>query len=186
MPRRAPAYLANLIPGLQATGVSATGALEWLKGNVDRLSARDQAAMQNYSGPATAGMGGLRRQNFLRLWGATQSEGSIRATLAAADIYHVPTQAEIVRVPRPKARGFQYNVDVLVRDPTSGSFHFTPSAIVTPDLITHLEAIERASRLLGRMQSMSDRGTPAGEVRMGGFVTGVLERVPEDYEEPET
>lgn len=162
MPRRAPAYVGSLIPQLQEQFTSAGAALEHLK---------------------SQGLG-MRRQNFLRLWGAVKADEGLRERLGGVDVYSTPHAGEITQVPRPRARGYQYNVDVLVRDATSGAFYFTPTAVVTPTLITRMEAIDAAAQLLLRMQAGSTRGTPAGEIRMGGEVTGILERVPEE-DEPE-
>lgn len=160
MPRRAPAYVGSLIPQLQRDFPSAGAALAHLK---------------------SQGLG-MRRQNFLRLWGAVKADEGLRQRLGARDIYSVRGPEEITQVVRPRARGFQFNVDVLVRDSVSGSFYFTPTAIVTPTMITDAEALDRAAQLLLRMQEGSERGTPAGEIRMGGEVTGVLERVAEEEE----
>lgn len=124
----------------------------------------------------------MRRQNFLRLWGAVKADEGLRERLGAHDVYATRDASEVVKVPRPRARGYQFNVDVLVRDPHSGSFYFTPTAVVTPQLITDAEALDRAAQLLLRMQEGSERGTPAGEIRMGGEVTSVFERVPEEEE----
>jgi hypothetical protein len=121
MPPKAGYYIPPLIPGLQAAGFSASGALDWLRSTTIPLSAADQAAARRYVGPATEGMGGMRRQNFLRLWGAHQRYENVRGALGQADPYHVITAAEAIPMLRPRARGFETTVDVMMRDPSTAS-----------------------------------------------------------------
>lgn len=157
MARRAPAYVANLIPGLQARGLSANDALAELRAQ---------------------GLG-VRRQNFLRLWGATQKEASLRGRLSTNHPSQTPERSEIVQVQRPRARGFQFNVDLLARDPATGEFYFTPSAVVSDRLITFGEAVDIAASNLRAMQAKGGRDTVQADILQGGHVTSVLERVPE-------
>lgn len=154
-------YVYHLIPGYQREGFSAEQALADLKGS---------------------GLG-IRRQTFLRAWGASLKAEAIREGLETADPYHLPQASEIVQVPRPRARGFQYDVDVLMRDPLSGAVWFAPTSVVTPQLITHLEAIEQAALSLQAALAGGRPGQDYGEVFGGGTVTNIYERVPE-YDEP--
>lgn len=157
MPRRAPAYVANLIPGLQAEGLSANQALVRL---------REQGL-------------GVRRENFLRLWGATQKEAAIRTRLSTSDPSASPDRSMIVQVPRPKARGFQYNINQLARDTQTGEFYFTPTAVITDRLITFGEAINIAAANLRAILGSTDKPGYDMDIFSGGEVTSVLERVPE-------
>jgi hypothetical protein len=156
LPRqRRPDYVGNLIAGLQAEGLSANQGLQRLK---------------------EAGYG-MRRQNFLQLWGSVQAAGAVREKLQAEPVFHVPQQAEIPRVPSPRARGYRYDVDVLGRDSTSGALMYMPTAIITPTLITHLEAIEKATQELQLAIAGGRPGVDYATVVGGGVVLNVTERV---------
>jgi hypothetical protein len=157
------AYVAHLIPGYQREGFSAEEALADLR---------------------SSGLG-IRRQTFLRAWGASLHAADVSEALQTSAPYHVPQADEITQVPRPKARGFQYNVDVLMRDPSSGAVWFAPTSVITPTLVTHLEAIEQAAQGLKQAIAGGRQGIDYGEVLGGGTVTDVLERVPEFDEAPE-
>jgi hypothetical protein len=148
---------------------------------IPQLQQRYNSASEALAALRAAGFG-VRRQTFLRLWGAAKQSQAFREQLGTADPYHVPEATEISQVPRPRARGYQYNIDVLMRDDT-GSLYFTPTSVVTPDLITHLEAIERAVTGLRAALAAGRFPDKYGEVIAGGSVTSVLERIPE-YDEP--
>lgn len=155
------AYVAHLIPQYQRQGFSAEAALAELR---------------------ASGLG-IRKQTFLRQWGASLHSAEVSEALQTASPYHVPQSQEITQVPRPRARGYQYNVDVLMRDSASGAVFFAPTSVVTPTLITHLEAIELAAQGLKTSIAGGRQGIDYGEVLGGGSVTDVLERVPE-FDEP--
>lgn len=160
MARRAPAYVGSLIPGLQAKGLTANEALAELR---------------------SQGLG-IRRQNFLKLWGASIKEGSLREKLSTGDVHATFEHGEVVKVTRPKARGFQFNVDLLAYDKSTGEFYFTPTAVVSDTLNwTRGEIIQMAAESL-RAQIDKGRDSVQADILQGGHVTSVLERVPETEE----
>lgn len=172
-------YVSHLIPGLQEAGFSATGALEYLKGNTDRLSAADQAAAAAYTGPAEPGVGGMRRQNFLRTWGAMQRDESMRERVSTGDPYGVPHATEVTYVSRPRARGREYVVNVPVYDTQDKGFHFRPISVVTDEALTRLEIVERGSQTLRDILAGAPENYPTQQVFGFGSIAHAFERVPE-------
>ena len=162
MAGRAPAYVANLIPQLQDQFSSATEALEYLK---------------------SQGMG-MRRQNFLQLWGATIKEQSLRERLQSVPLERTPNADEIVQAPRPNARGYLYTFDVLVKDPLTGLFHFTPTGYRTDEPVTFAEAAQGATDALVSAQNRDSPLAALGSIN-GVSLVSVLQFVPQTDEPTE-
>lgn len=151
-----PAYAANYIPGLQREGFGASEALQFL---------RDVGY-------------GVRRQNFLHEWGAQLHEDSNRPQLFQAALDRAPHTREITQRQSPKARGFQYQIEHLLKDNETGELYFTPGAHRALDAVTYGEAIAGAEEAWLAGQA-SDERYPQGEL-LGSVVTAVREYVPID------
>lgn len=128
------------------------------------------------------GIGGVRAQNFYWQWGATQRSAAIRERLGSVDVSHVPTGNEITQGRFPRARGFQTNVNLLVRDLRSGSEYFTPMGVVSNRPLSVGDSLIQAASNLRRIQSNAhatgNRDTLPIQILSGGYVTDVIERLP--------
>lgn len=128
------------------------------------------------------GVGGVRTQNFQWQWGATSRSEAIRERLGAVDVTHVPTGYEITQGRFPRARGFQTNVNLLVRDLRSGSEYFTPMGVVSERPLSIGDALVQAAHNLRRVQTKAhmtgNRDTLPIQILSGGYVTDVIERLP--------
>lgn len=128
------------------------------------------------------GVGGVRAQNFNWQWGAINRSKTIRERLGNVDINHVPTSAEMTQGRFPRARGYQTNVNLLVRDLRSGSEYFTPMGVVSNSPISVGEALVQAANNLRRVQSKAhmagNRDTLPIQILSGGYITDVIERLP--------
>lgn len=158
MARKAP-YVVNYIPQLQARGMNATEALQWLKD-------RDM---------------GIRRQTFLRAWGETQAALAARPTVQQARIDRRPVAQEIVPMTTKTATGFRYQVDALIKRGIDGEVYRTPTAAKFDRLVSYDTALQAALGALSDAQR--DEGSLAGDQIIGGVVSEVRELTPSDFEE---
>ncbi len=156
MPRR-PNYAGNYIPGLIAEGLSANAAYRKL---------------------GDLGLS-LRRQTFLRAWGETVDALAKRETVEQTNVSRRPLAEEVTSFTAPRATGYLYQVDVLIRDRLTNEVYFTPSGYRSQRLVPYQEALQGAIDALAQAQIESERGTPLGQL-VGGIVTQVREFVPED------
>ena len=158
MARKAP-WVVNYIPQLQARGMNATEALQWLKD-------RDM---------------GIRRQTFLRAWGETRAALAARDINMGARLDRRPTAEEIVPMTTKSATGYRYQVDALVKRGIDGEVYRTPTAAKFDRLVTRGEALEQALGALYTAQI--EDGSLAGDQVIGGTIQEVRELTPTDFEE---
>lgn len=148
-----PSYFANYLPKMQAAGYSPTQAMREL---------RD--AGHSFSD-----------QLFRRVWAETIEHLSSSEALQGTPLNRLPSDASIGTATRPKARGYLYNVELAVHDPSTGEVSFHAWGVRTQKLISLGSALRMATDTWTELGA-SDRGTPEGRA-VGGFVSSVLNLV---------
>jgi len=155
-----PPYVANYLPGLIKQGLGPTAALRTLRAPVEE-----------------GGLGlGIRTQTFYQLYAATQSQLASGAAIAQAPLGRAPLASEVTTMPAVRSTGRVYNVDLLVFDPNTKEFYYTPSAIRTDKAVTYRTALQGASQALTSAVGAQDPRYQALVVH-GGVVTSVVDYV---------
>lgn len=155
-----PSYFANYLPKLIEAGYSQNAAMRELR---------------------AAGLHFADR-TFRRTWGETVDHTSKVENVSHAPLNRIPTPDQVGIATRPKARGYLYNVEVAVHDPTTGEVAFHAWGVRSKKLISVGAALRAAVDSWTDSQSKG-RGTPEGRA-LGGFVSSVLNLVgPEEDDE---
>lgn len=182
MPDEPPVRVEQYIPALLRTGVSANQAVLFARGDTERMSEAALSTLRTSDVAFLEGVGGVRRQNFLWQWGAISRSYALREKLGQVSPEHVPTAEEMTQGRFVRARGFQYNVDLLVRDQRSGQVYFTPMPVASSAPLSTGEALRKAVETLRHIQSQAhaagNRDTLPITVLGPGVMTDVIERVP--------
>lgn len=146
------------------------------------MSADALATLRGSNLKILEGVGGVRSQNFYWQWGAIQRSEALRERLGNVSISHVPTGDEITQGRFPRARGYQTNVNLLVRDLRSGAEYFTPMGVVSEKPLSVGDALVRAAHNLRRVQTEAHMAGNTDSLQIqilsGGYVTDVIERLP--------
>lgn len=146
------------------------------------MSASALATLRGSNVAHLEGIGGVRTQNFQWQWAAVERSEIVRERLGGVAITHVPTGNEITQGRFPRARGYQTNVNLLVRDLRSGSEYFTPMGVISSQPMSIGDALVQAAHNLRRVQTQAhmtgNRDTLPIQILSGGYVTDVIERLP--------
>lgn len=152
-----PYYFANWIPKLQAEGHSAASAMDVLRSQGHTFS----------------------DTMFRRVWAETQDHLAKSEALTGIPLNRVPPPEVIGTATRPKARGYLYQTEMAVHDPTTGEVSFHVWGVRSQRRISLGNALRMAVDSWNASQE-SGRGSPPGII-LGGMVTSVLNLVgPED------
>lgn len=182
MPRPSQFPIGNYIPALIATGVSSRQALLFARGQTENMSASALETLRASNVSSLEGVGGIRSQNFNWQWGSVQKSQALADRLGSVDIAHVRSGSEIVQGRFPRARGFQANVNLLVRDLRTNQEYFTPMGVVSDSVLAEGEYLVQAANNLRSIQSQAhmsgNRDTLPIQILSGGYVTDVIERMP--------
>lgn len=148
-----PSYFASYIPRLQQAGYSATEAASLLR-------------EQGHS---------FADSTFRRVWAETLDHLSKVESVTQQPLNRLPSPDQVGIATRPRARGYLYNVEIAVHDPTTQEVGFHAWGVRSNKLISLGNALRMAVDSWAESQQ-TGRGTPEGRA-LGGFVSSVLQLV---------
>lgn len=174
--------LGNYIPALQKLGISARQSLLFARGQTNSMSADALESLRGSDLAFLEGVGGVRTQNFQRQWGTVAKDFGLRDRLARAEMDHVFTGNEVTKMRSVRARGFQHNANILVRDNTTGMMRFEIMSVISETLLSHGDAVIHAAANLRDIQrqhhAAGNKDTLPFTILNAGYVDSVYERIP--------